>query len=75
MDDKEKLKQQAQALIEATKALGDVIRELGSIPNGHLYAQVMDKLSLETYTALINLLKEARLVKESNHLLTWIGKK
>jgi hypothetical protein len=54
-------------------AVAEAIRELGSVPSGHLYAQLMDKMSLETYTAVIQVLKNTKLVEEKNHLLTWIG--
>lgn len=59
------------AALETVKALADAIRQLGTIPNGELYARVMDKLSLETYTAAIGLLKRTGLVEESNHVLRW----
>ena len=47
------------------------IRELGSVPSGHLYARVMDTLSLSQYQQVIGLLKREGLVLESGHLLTW----
>ena len=65
--------EQKRALVLAVQALADAIRELGSIPSGHLYARLMDKLSLETYQILIGVLKQAGKVKEENFLLTWIG--
>ena len=66
--------EQKRALVLAVQALADAIRELGSIPSGHLYARLMDKLSLETYQMLIGVLKEAGKVKEhDSHLLVWIG--
>lgn len=60
-------------LIELTHAVGDTIRELRSIPSGHLYAQLMSYMSLEAYQVIIDSLKLAGVVKEENHLLTWIG--
>lgn len=65
--------EQVTAAIRAAAAVGDAIRELGSVPSGHLYARLMGHMSLDTYNKLIGLLKQADLVKEENHLLTWIG--
>jgi len=56
-------------------AVGEAIRDLGSVPSGHLYAQLMGRMDLDTYNKLIGLLKQANLVEESNHLLTWVGPK
>lgn len=61
--------------LQIVKALADVIRDLGEVPNGHLYARVMGNLSLETYTSAIGTLKHAKLVEEHNNLLRWIGPK
>jgi hypothetical protein len=55
-------------------AVADTIRELGEVPSGHLYAHLMSKLSLEQYEQVIGVLKQAGLITESNHLLTWVGK-
>ena len=56
-------------------AIGEAIRDLGLVPSGHLYARVMDKLSLAEYEKVIGLLKRANLVSEQAHLLTWVGPK
>jgi hypothetical protein len=61
----------AATLIALT--LAEAIRELGEVPSGHLYARVMDRLSLADYTAIISALKGARLISESHNLLTWKG--
>jgi len=63
---------QQKAALQIIHAISESIRELGSIPSGHLYAQVMGHLSLEEYNAIIKILVNAGLVKESNHVLTWI---
>lgn len=69
----EELKTQANALVNAGLALAECIREIGSVPNGHLYARVMEHLSFETYSYLIDQLKKANLIREENYLLIWIG--
>jgi hypothetical protein len=56
-----------------TATIGQTIAELGEVPSGELYAQVMGKLSLESYNAVIATLKRAKLVEERSHLLRWIG--
>lgn len=57
-------------------AMAEVIRARGSegIPSGHLYAQVMGSMDLDTYHAIIASLRRTGLVTESpSHLLTWTG--
>ncbi len=61
------------AAIRVAAAVGDAIRELKSVPSGHLYARLMGHMSLDTYNGCIKILKQAELVKEENHLLTWVG--
>jgi hypothetical protein len=62
------------AALKAVKALADAIRELGRVPSGHLYASIMGSVDLETYQAVINILKRANLVSEDSvHELRWIG--
>ena len=63
-----------QAAFEVLKAVAEAIRELGEVPSGHLYARMMDHLSLAQFEQVLGVLKGAGLVRESNaHLLTWIG--
>lgn len=54
-------------------AIGEAIRELGSVPSGFLYARLMSLLSLDQYQAAIDVLVAAKLVTNSGHLLTWKG--
>ena len=65
-------KEQTKAALQVVVAVAEAIRELKSIPSGHLYARLMDKLSLDQYNSIIGLLKRQGLVSESNYLLTWI---
>jgi hypothetical protein len=64
---------QVKTAITIVAAIAEAIRELGSIPSGHLYAQLMGRLDLAAYTKIINTLKNAGLVAEQNDLLTWVG--
>ena len=62
-----------KGIVKVTFALADAIRDLGSVPNGHLYAQVMAMVPLPAYEAAITLLKESGVVVEVNHELIWKG--
>jgi hypothetical protein len=59
--------------IDTIHAIAEAIRTAGEVPSGHLYAQLMGVLDLETYTAIIAMLKRSGLVAEHGHLLTWTG--
>lgn len=58
-----------------TTIIADAIKELGSVPSGHLYAQVMAHMNLQTYQVIIDTLKGAKLVTVKNHLIEWVGPK
>lgn len=64
---------EVKAALEVTKAIADMIKEVGSVPSGELYARCMGSLTLDQYQGVIRLLKRTGLVKESNNLLTWVG--
>ena len=64
---------QQRATLEVVRTVADAIRDLGAVPSGHLYARMMGYVSLETYTSIIDVLKQAGLVSERNYLLTWVG--
>lgn len=66
-------KEQVQAAVQMIMAMGNVIKEFGSVPSGHLYARLMGKLSLGEYEKIIGTLKNAGLVREVNYLLIWTG--
>lgn len=56
------------------EALADTIRELGSVPAGHLYAATMNYLNLAQFEAIIGkLVSQKRVRRDRSHLLTWIG--
>ncbi|HEY6340187.1 MAG TPA: hypothetical protein VIY49_01735 [Bryobacteraceae bacterium] len=54
-------------------AVAEAIRTAGSLPSGELYAILCGRVDLAGYQALIKTLKNAGLVREENHLLTWTG--
>ena len=65
--------QEINAVIGMIRAVGDCIRDLKQVPSGELYARLCGKLSLATYNQIIGALVSAKLVKDDNHLLTWVG--
>jgi hypothetical protein len=65
---------QEKAALQTVVAVGEAIKDLGSVPSGHLYARLMGHMSLETYNKVIGLLVKVGAVKEENHLLTWVRK-
>jgi hypothetical protein len=65
---------EVKAAFGILQAVAEAIRELGEVPSGHLYANLMSKLTLAQFEQVLGVLKGAGLVRESNaHLLTWIG--
>ena len=66
-------KQEIEATFQTVKAIAEAIRDLGSVPSGHLYARVMGVLSLDQYNQIIGILKRQGLIEESYHELKWIA--
>ena len=65
---------EVKAAFGIVQAVAEAIRELCEVPSGHLYANLMSKLSLAQFEQVLGIRKGAGLVLESNaHLLTWIG--
>jgi hypothetical protein len=65
-------KEQVEALIKATKAIADSIKELKRVPSGELYARLMNYVSLQQYEQLISVLEKAGLIEIVNHEIIWI---
>lgn len=62
----------AQAIKDLILCLLEAIKEAGQIPDGHLYAQVMQYVGFETYSMAIDILVESGRVKKVNHMLIWV---
>lgn len=62
-----------KATFEVLVEIAKVIRQLKSIPSGHLYAQVMGHLTLDQYEKMISLLQNQKLIRVENHLITWVA--
>ena len=68
------IKNQIKAALEITTAIGGAIRELKSVPAGHLYAQTASKLTLEQFDGAVGLLVKSGCVRrDPSGMLTWIG--
>jgi hypothetical protein len=66
--------EKVHAAIRVLSALAETIRSLGSVPSGHLYAQVLGQLDLADYQAAIGHLVRAGLVEEgADRVLVWVG--
>ena len=63
---------QVRAALNVVQAVADAIKELKQVPSCVLYAQLMSHMDLGAYQKVIALLKDAGLVKEENHMLTWV---
>jgi hypothetical protein len=69
-------KQQIKSALAVLTAVAETIREVAEVPSGHLYAQLMGKVTAQGYASMIDRLKGAGLVREDgNHILTWTGPK
>lgn len=67
-------KAQLLAAYRLTFAVAETIRELGEVPSGHIFANIMHKVDLAGYQHVIDGLKRAGLVEETSaHLLRWVG--
>lgn len=66
-------KEQVKASVDMALAVADAIRELGEVPSGHLYARLMGHMDIDAYSQMIELLKDAKVITVTNHLIKWVG--
>ena len=59
------------AALNILKAVADTIRELGEVPAGHLYANLMGVMDLQQFDKIIGILVRAGVVKKRGDLLVW----
>lgn len=64
---------QEKAALATVLAVADAIRDLKEVASGKLYVHLMGRLSLDEYKAIIRLLVKHGVVKEENHIITYIG--
>jgi hypothetical protein len=65
---------QVNAAVQVVIAVGQAIRDLKSVPSGHLYTHLSSQMDLDTYNKVIGVLVKTGAVTNENHLLTWVGK-
>jgi hypothetical protein len=66
--------EQIRAALQIANALKDAIKELGQVPAGVLYANVMGHMSLDTFETIISILVKENVVRrDASHMLTYIG--
>ena len=66
-------KQQIKGTVEIIKAVADAICDLKRVPSGHLYTRVMNALDIHQYQRVIEIIKDAGLIRIENDELIWIG--
>lgn len=67
-------KAEIEAGINAVMAVGNALKELREVPEGTLYAVVMQYISLEQLRKILDMLIRANLViRTPAHLLRWVG--
>lgn len=66
-------KDELKAGVALVAAVAEAIRELKSVPSGHLYTRLQGRVTLDGYNKMISILKNAKLVEEKNFVLTWVG--
>ena len=66
--------EEISAGLKTIQAIAGAIRELGEVPSGTLYANIMGRLTLEEYAKIIGILKNAGIAEETPaSLLRWLG--
>ena len=53
--------------------MATVVRHVGSMPSGHLYAQYMGEINLDVYNYLVDSMVRSGLIRKSGNVLTWCG--
>lgn len=61
------------AVVAMVVTVGQLIQELGEVRSGVLYSNLMQRMSLHEYRAVLDILLKAQLITEKNFLITWVG--
>ena len=68
-------KRAVRACVAQCQAVAEAIKALGSVPSGHLYAQLMGHMTLEHYQRIIGHLTDAGVIRvDGSHLIRWVAK-
>jgi hypothetical protein len=65
--------QDTKKFLAIVEAVAELIRDLGSVPSGHLYARLSSHFSLDQYNKILAILKHGKMVEESGFVLRWVG--
>lgn len=57
--------------LNVLRALAETVKELGEVPNGHLYATVMSLMDIHQYNKAIDLLVRSTVILKQGDLLKW----
>ena len=57
--------------LDTIRIVADCIKTAGELPSGHLYAMLANVLNLNEYNRIIEILCNAGLISNHNHLLKW----
>jgi hypothetical protein len=62
-------------VLAIVQVVGETIKEFGpdGVPSGHLYAHLSGVITYHTYQSMIDAMVAAKVIKVSNHVITWIG--
>ena len=67
-------REQLAAGMEIIRAIADAIRELKTVPSGHLYARLCGRMSLSEYQKIIGILQRSKVIAvDQSHLIRWIA--
>lgn len=70
----DELKANVKAYAAAAVAIGQSVKEAGTVPTGTLYAAAAGVMSLETFNGIIDRLVSYGLVaRVGSHRVTWVG--
>lgn len=67
------INEQKKVAVDVVIAIAEIIRNRKAISSGELYAHACATLDIDGYKAIVQCLKNARLVVERQHMLTWVG--
>lgn len=62
-----------EAALGVLRAVADAIRELGRVPYGVLYANVMAHIDLANLDAIVGTLERAGVIRREGDVLVWTG--
>ncbi len=70
-DPRAEMRRTVKAAFNAAVAVADAIRELKHVPVSTLYAQLVGFMDQPTFNRILDTLKGAGVVRESNRILFW----